>query len=57
MIDAKQYRDMGVRCRLMASEASNPGHKAALLEMAERWNALADQVEEAQVTQRRPIHE
>lgn len=52
MIDAKQYRDMGVRCILMASEASDPRHKAALLDMARRWNEWADQVDGAQVALR-----
>ena len=49
VIDPKQYREMGARCRLMASEASHPGHQAALLKMAQRWADLADQVERAQV--------
>jgi len=52
MIDAKQYRDMGARCRLMASEASTLSHKAALLDMAQRWNQLADQVEQTQLGER-----
>jgi hypothetical protein len=48
----RDYRDWGVRCMLMASEATDPGQKAALLDMAQRWNELADQVEKAQVTPR-----
>lgn len=48
MKPAGYYRDLAARCVLMASEASDPGHRAALLEMAQRWRELADQAERAE---------
>jgi hypothetical protein len=46
---AGYYRDLSARCVLMASEITDSGHRASLLEMAQRWRDLADQVEQAEL--------
>jgi hypothetical protein len=33
----------------MAAEIADPGYRAALLETAQRWRDLADQVERAEI--------
>jgi hypothetical protein len=43
------YRDLAARCVLMAEEITEPGHRASLLEMAQRWRDLAEQVEKAEI--------
>jgi hypothetical protein len=45
MDKAKQYRDLAAQCVLMASEEQGEGHKAVLLEIAQRWLYLAERVE------------
>lgn len=42
---ARQYRDLAAQCVLMATEESRQGHKAVLLEIAQRWLYLAERVE------------
>jgi hypothetical protein len=49
MDNAGYYRDLAARCVLMAAEITDPGHRASLLEMAQRWRDLADQVESARL--------
>jgi len=45
MDKARQYRDLAAQCVLMASEELSEGHKAVLLEIAQRWLYLAERVE------------
>jgi len=49
---AGHYHDLAAQCVLMAEESDNPGHRAALLDMAKRWRDLADQVEQAGIADR-----
>jgi len=49
MDNAGYYRDLAARCVLMAEEIVDSGHRASLLEMAQRWRDLADQVERAKI--------
>jgi hypothetical protein len=44
---ARHYHALAAQCVLMAEEVNDPAHRAALLEMAQRWRDLADQVEQA----------
>jgi hypothetical protein len=37
MDKAGRYRDLATQCVLMASEETSEGHKAVLLEIAQRW--------------------
>jgi hypothetical protein len=40
---------MAAQCVLIASESDRAEHRAALLEMAQRWRELADHAEQAGV--------
>ncbi len=42
------YRLHAAHCLEIARELENPGRKIALLNMAQTWIALADQVEKAE---------
>ena len=60
MDKAAEYRELAVQCVLMASAASSQSQKAALLQMAERWSDLADQITNAELAIRgksRPAEE
>jgi hypothetical protein len=39
------YRQRAAECLRLANEASNPTHRASLLEMAQAWLLLHDQAE------------
>jgi hypothetical protein len=45
MDKARQYRDFAAHCMLMASEETTEGHKAVLIEIAQRWLYLAERAE------------
>jgi hypothetical protein len=45
MDKAARYRDLAAQCALMAAEEISGGHKAVLLEIAQRWLYLAERVE------------
>jgi hypothetical protein len=42
MASVDEYRDYAVQCMALASESSNRGDKARLLEMAQAWHDLAE---------------
>jgi hypothetical protein len=39
----ERYRRYAAECLRIAQQATDPAHKARLLEMAEAWQRLADQ--------------
>src|SRR5262245_459997 len=41
----ENYRDRAAECLRLANEATNPRHRASLLEMAQAWMRLSDQAE------------
>jgi hypothetical protein len=43
---ADGYRRYAVECLRVAREATNPNDKAMLLEMAQRWQELAERIEQ-----------
>jgi hypothetical protein len=48
----KAFQAYAAQCVLIAEELSNPGYRAALLNMAQAWFELADHVEKEDVTLR-----
>jgi hypothetical protein len=41
----ERYRQYAAECRLLAHRPHTPDHRRMLLEMARRWDALADERE------------
>jgi hypothetical protein len=46
---ADYYRQLAATCVLIAADLEEPGRRAALLEMAQRWRDLADDIERSEV--------
>ncbi len=43
---AEEYRRYAMECLRVARQSSNPSDKAMLLEMAQRWQELAERIEQ-----------
>jgi len=48
MSRAEEYRRYAAECVRVAQQIHNPRDKAMLLDMAEKWRALADKAEREQ---------
>jgi hypothetical protein len=45
MLSADEYRRYADQCVRVALDVANPGDKALLLQMAQRWRELADRAQ------------